>query len=91
VWRQRRDYDINQAWLDAAMTACILLAWLKLLALDGDLVRYHLGVDGRIYLDGEPIEHPGNATIDAVEQYLAEIVVKNHLNPELFKDDDAQS
>jgi hypothetical protein len=33
------DYDINQAWLDAAMTACILLAWLKLLALDGDLAR----------------------------------------------------
>ena len=24
------DYKVNQAWLDAAMTACILLAWLKL-------------------------------------------------------------
>jgi hypothetical protein len=34
-----RDYKINQAWLDAAMTACILLAWLKLIALDGDLAR----------------------------------------------------
>ena len=33
------DYNINQAWLDAAMTACVLLAWLKLLALDGDLAR----------------------------------------------------
>ena len=33
------DYKLNQAWLDAAMTACILLAWLKLLALDGDLAR----------------------------------------------------
>ena len=34
-----RDYKINQAWLDAAMTACILLAWLKLIALDGDLAK----------------------------------------------------
>jgi hypothetical protein len=33
------DYKINQAWLDASMIACILLAWLKLLALDGDLSR----------------------------------------------------
>jgi hypothetical protein len=33
------DYKINQAWLTAAMTAQILLAWLKLLALDGDLAR----------------------------------------------------
>ena len=32
-------YGINQAWLDAAMTGCILLAWLKLIALDGDLAR----------------------------------------------------
>jgi hypothetical protein len=31
------DYKMNQAWLTAAMTAQILLAWLKLLALDGDL------------------------------------------------------
>jgi hypothetical protein len=30
---------INQALLDASMTACILLSWLKLLALDGDLAR----------------------------------------------------
>jgi DDE family transposase len=33
------DYKVNQAWLAAAMTAQILLAWLKLLALDGDLAR----------------------------------------------------
>ena len=33
------DYRLNKAWLDAAMTACILLAWLRLLALDGDLAR----------------------------------------------------
>ncbi len=29
----------NEAWLTVAMTACILLAWLKLLGLDGDLAR----------------------------------------------------
>jgi Transposase DDE domain group 1 len=34
-----RDFKINQAWLTAAMTAQILLAWLKLLALSGDLAR----------------------------------------------------
>ena len=33
------DYTFNQAWLTAAMTAQILLAWLKLLALDGDLAK----------------------------------------------------
>ena len=33
------DYKINQAWLDASMIACILLSWLKLLALDGDLAK----------------------------------------------------
>ena len=33
------DYTFNQAWLTAAMMAQILLAWLKLLALDGDLAR----------------------------------------------------
>jgi hypothetical protein len=32
-------YAINQAWMTAAMTAQILLAWLKLLALDGDLAK----------------------------------------------------
>jgi hypothetical protein len=30
---------VNEAWLTIAMTAAILLAWLKLLALDGDLAR----------------------------------------------------
>ena len=33
------DFAVNQAWLTAAMTAQILLAWLKLIALDGDLAR----------------------------------------------------
>jgi Transposase DDE domain group 1 len=33
------DYGLNRAWLDTAMTACILLSWLKFLALDGDLAR----------------------------------------------------
>ena len=31
------DFQVNAAWLTASMTASILLAWLKLLALDGDL------------------------------------------------------
>ena len=30
---------LNKAWLDAAMIACVLLSWLKLLALDGDLAK----------------------------------------------------
>ena len=34
-----RDFKFNQAWLTAAMMAQILLAWLKLLALDGDLAK----------------------------------------------------
>jgi hypothetical protein len=33
------DFAINAAWLTAAITAQILLAWLKLLALDGDLAK----------------------------------------------------
>ncbi|WP_199730645.1 IS1380 family transposase [Amycolatopsis panacis] len=33
------DFAINTAWLTASMTAAILLAWLKLLALDGHLAR----------------------------------------------------
>jgi len=33
------DFAINAAWLTAAMTGQILLAWLKLLALHGDLAR----------------------------------------------------
>ena len=33
------DFAVNAAWLTAAMIACILLAWLKLLALDGDLAK----------------------------------------------------
>ena len=34
-----RDYGLNKAWLDASMIGCILLSWLKLIALDGDLAR----------------------------------------------------
>jgi hypothetical protein len=33
------DFMVNAAWLTAAMTGQILLAWLKLLALDGDLAK----------------------------------------------------
>jgi hypothetical protein len=33
------DFAINAAWLTAAMTGQILLTWLRLLALDGDLAR----------------------------------------------------
>ena len=33
------DFAINTAWLTAAMTAAVLLAWLKLLALEGDLAK----------------------------------------------------
>lgn len=33
------DFAFNQAWMTAAMTGQILLAWLKLLALDGDLAK----------------------------------------------------
>ena len=33
------DYKVNQAWLDASMTACILLSWLRHLALDGKLAK----------------------------------------------------
>jgi hypothetical protein len=31
------DFQVNAAWLTASMIASVLLAWLKLLALDGDL------------------------------------------------------
>jgi hypothetical protein len=31
------EFKINQAWMTAAMTAQVLLCWLKLIALDGDL------------------------------------------------------
>jgi hypothetical protein len=33
------DFAVNSAWLTASLTAATLLAWLKLLALDGDLAR----------------------------------------------------
>jgi Transposase DDE domain group 1 len=34
-----RDYAINQAWCTAVSLACDLLAWLRLLALSGDLAK----------------------------------------------------
>jgi hypothetical protein len=34
-----RDYGLNKAWLDASMTACVLLSWLRHLALDGKLAK----------------------------------------------------
>ena len=33
------DYQVNPAWCQAASIACDLLAWLRLLALDGDLAK----------------------------------------------------
>ena len=33
------DYELNKAWLDASMTACILLSWLRHPALDGKLAK----------------------------------------------------
>ena len=39
VQRTSFDFGVNAAWLTAAMTGQILLAWLKLLALDGDLAK----------------------------------------------------
>ncbi len=34
-----RDYGLNKAWLDASMTACILLFWLRHHVLDGKLAE----------------------------------------------------
>ncbi len=34
-----RDYGLNKAWLDASMTACILLSWLRHLALGDKLAK----------------------------------------------------
>ena len=34
-----RDLALNSAWLTASLTAATLLAWLRLLALDGDLAK----------------------------------------------------
>jgi hypothetical protein len=39
VQRTSFDFQVNAAWLTAAMTGQILLAWLKLLTLDGDLAK----------------------------------------------------
>ena len=38
--------------------------------------------------DPEDVPHPWmNAEMELVERYLAEFVVKNHLDPDLFRDD----
>jgi hypothetical protein len=63
-------YQVNQAWLTAAMTGQILLAWLKLLALDGDLakaepktLRYRvLHVAGRLVRGGRKLRLKIQAT-----------------------------
>ena len=34
-----KDMQVNAAWMTASMIACTLLAWLRLLALDGDLAK----------------------------------------------------
>jgi DDE family transposase len=34
-----RDFALNRAWMSVALTAAALLAWLKLIALDGALAR----------------------------------------------------
>jgi Transposase DDE domain group 1 len=34
-----RQYKVSTAWCQAASIACDLLAWLRLLALDGDLAK----------------------------------------------------
>ncbi len=59
------DFAINTAWLTAAMTAAVLLAWLKLLALDGHLakaepktLRYRAGVVAAV-VDGGGAVVPG--------------------------------
>jgi Transposase DDE domain group 1 len=39
VQRTSHDFTVNQAWLTAAMTAQILLCWLKLIAMNSDLAR----------------------------------------------------
>jgi hypothetical protein len=40
-------YGVNQAWLASSMIAIILPAWLKLLALDGDLGPQRYDLRGR--------------------------------------------
>jgi hypothetical protein len=34
-----RGYGLNEAWLDASVTACVRLSWLRHLALDGKLAK----------------------------------------------------
>jgi DDE family transposase len=38
-WFRSRDFAFNAAWLAASLIAATLLAWLKLIALDGALAR----------------------------------------------------
>ena len=66
------DFQVNAAWLTASMIACTLLAWLKLLALDGDLARAEpktlryrvLHAAGRLVRGGRrPAENPGHMAV----------------------------
>jgi len=57
------DYGVNQAWLTASMIACILLAWLKLLALDDDLAR----AEPKTLRPGSCTPPPAWSTADAEE------------------------
>ncbi len=58
-----RDYGLNKAWLDASMTACILLSWLRHLALGDKLakaepktLRYRIfHTAGRLVRGGRPV------------------------------------
>ncbi len=51
------DYQVNAAWLTASMTAQILLAWLKLLSLDGDLAA----AEPKTLLPGTACRRPAGA------------------------------
>jgi len=74
------DFGINAAWLTAAMTGQILLAWLKLLALGGDLakaepktLRYRvLHAVGRLVCGGRKRRLKIQATWPWVEAITAE-------------------
>jgi hypothetical protein len=53
------DFTVNAAWPTAAMIASILLAWLKLLALDGDLAKAEPKTP-RYRVRGPPAIRPGS-------------------------------
>ena len=56
-------FAINSAWLAASLIAATLLAWLRLLALDGDLARAEpktLRPVNRTSGVGSPVHVPGS-------------------------------